>query len=46
MNRSELERIARKHGTPVVVIDHEEIRRNFLPETTLTRWPRTSVETP
>ncbi len=29
MDRSELARIARKHGTPVVVIDHEEIRRNY-----------------
>ena len=29
MNRSELARIARKHGTPVVVIDHDEIRRNY-----------------
>jgi len=29
MNRSELARIAREHGTPVVVIDHEEIRRNY-----------------
>jgi ornithine decarboxylase len=29
MNRSELARIARKHGTPVVVIDHEAIRRNY-----------------
>jgi ornithine decarboxylase len=29
MNRTELERIARKHGTPVVVIDHDEIRRNY-----------------
>ena len=29
MNRSELTRIARKHGTPVVVIDHETIRRNY-----------------
>ncbi len=29
MNRSELERIARRHGTPVVVIDHEAIRRNY-----------------
>jgi ornithine decarboxylase len=29
MNRSELARIARMHGTPVVVIDHEEIRRNY-----------------
>jgi len=29
MNRSELARIARKHGTPVVVIDHETIRRNY-----------------
>ena len=29
MNRSELARIARKHGTPVVVIDHEVIRRNY-----------------
>ena len=29
MNRSELARIARKHGTPVVVIDHEEVRRNY-----------------
>jgi ornithine decarboxylase len=29
MNRSELAGIARKHGTPVVVIDHETIRRNY-----------------
>jgi ornithine decarboxylase len=29
MNRSDLTRIARKHGTPVVVIDHETIRRNY-----------------
>jgi len=29
MNRRELARIARKHGTPVVVIDHDEIRRNY-----------------
>src|SRR5512147_2303937 len=29
MNRSELARIARKHRTPVVVIDHDEIRRNY-----------------
>ena len=29
MNRNELERIARRHGTPVVVIDHETIRRNY-----------------
>jgi len=29
MNRTTLARIARKHGTPVVVIDHQEIRRNF-----------------
>jgi ornithine decarboxylase len=29
MNRSELPGIARKHGTPVVVIDHEKIRRNY-----------------
>ncbi len=29
MNRSELARIARKHGTPVVVIDHDEVRRNY-----------------
>ena len=29
MNRSELTRIVRKHGTPVVVIDHETIRRNY-----------------
>jgi ornithine decarboxylase len=29
MTKSELERLARKHGTPVVVIDHEIIRRNF-----------------
>ena len=29
MNRSELARIARKHGTPVVVIDHDVIRRNY-----------------
>ena len=29
MNRSDLARIVRKHGTPVVVIDHETIRRNY-----------------
>jgi ornithine decarboxylase len=29
VNRSELARIARRHGTPVVVIDHETIRRNY-----------------
>jgi ornithine decarboxylase len=29
MNRSELARIVGKHGTPVVVIDHETIRRNY-----------------
>ena len=29
MKKSELERIARRHGTPVVVIDHDEIRRNY-----------------
>jgi ornithine decarboxylase len=29
VNRSALERIAREHGTPVVVIDHDEIRRNY-----------------
>jgi len=29
VNRTELERIARQHGTPVVVIDHEAIRRNY-----------------
>jgi ornithine decarboxylase len=29
MNRTELERIAREHGTPVVVVDHEAIRRNY-----------------
>ena len=29
MNQSDLARIARKHGTPVVVIDHETIRRNY-----------------
>ncbi len=29
MKRNELARIARKHGTPVVVIDHEVIRRNY-----------------
>jgi ornithine decarboxylase len=29
MNRSELARIAGKHGTPVVVIDHDEVRRNY-----------------
>jgi ornithine decarboxylase len=29
MNHSELARIARKHGTPVVVIDHETLRRNY-----------------
>jgi len=29
VNRTELERIARRHGTPVVVIDHETIRRNY-----------------
>jgi ornithine decarboxylase len=29
MKRSELARIARQHGTPVVVIDHEAIRHNY-----------------
>jgi ornithine decarboxylase len=29
MNRSELARVARRHGTPVVVIDHDEIRRSY-----------------
>jgi ornithine decarboxylase len=29
MNRSQLQRIAREHGTPVVVIDHAEIRRSY-----------------
>jgi ornithine decarboxylase len=29
MDRNELARIARKHGTPIVVIDHETIRRNY-----------------
>jgi ornithine decarboxylase len=29
MKKSDLERIAREHGTPVVVIDHESIRRNY-----------------
>ena len=29
MKRSELARIARQHGTPVVVIDHDVIRRNY-----------------
>ena len=29
IKRSELGRIARQHGTPVVVIDHDEIPRNY-----------------
>jgi ornithine decarboxylase len=29
MTKSDLKKIARKHGTPVVVIDHDIIRRNF-----------------
>src|ERR1039457_1900463 len=29
MTKRELLAIARKHGTPVVVIDHEVIRRNY-----------------
>ena len=29
MNRRELQRIAKEHGTPVVVIDHDVIRRNY-----------------
>lgn len=29
MNTRQLQAIAREHGTPVVVIDHETIRRNF-----------------
>jgi len=29
MTKRELAAIARKHGTPVVVIDHERIRRNY-----------------
>ena len=29
MTASQLKAIARQHGTPVVVIDHEIIRRNY-----------------
>src|ERR1035437_9267135 len=29
MTARELQAIARKHGTPVVVIDHDQIRRNY-----------------
>ncbi|HVO09970.1 MAG TPA: type III PLP-dependent enzyme [Vicinamibacteria bacterium] len=29
MNRTTLARLARQHGTPVVVVDHQEIRRNY-----------------
>ena len=29
MTRNELQAIAKRHGTPVVVIDHEVIRRNY-----------------
>jgi ornithine decarboxylase len=29
MDRRQLETIARRHGTPVVVIDHDEIRRSY-----------------
>src|SRR6516225_3447259 len=29
MTRKELQAAARKHGTPVVVVDHEVIRRNY-----------------
>jgi len=29
MTRKELQSIARRHGTPVVVIDHEVLRRNY-----------------
>src|SRR6185369_16924990 len=29
MNRKELIRIAKDNGTPVVVIDHDQIRRNY-----------------
>jgi ornithine decarboxylase len=29
MTKTQLQTLARKHGTPLVVIDHDEIRRNF-----------------
>src|SRR6266850_735591 len=29
MTRQQLQALARKHGTPVVVIDHDKIRRNY-----------------
>jgi ornithine decarboxylase len=29
MTKAQLQALARKHGTPLVVIDHDEIRRNF-----------------
>src|SRR3989442_1622761 len=29
MTRTQLQKLARKHGTPVVIIDHDEIRRNY-----------------
>ena len=29
MTQKQLQAIAKKHGTPVVIIDHEAIRRNY-----------------
>src|SRR5512137_200057 len=29
MTRNQLQRLAREHGTPIVVIDHDELRRNY-----------------
>jgi ornithine decarboxylase len=29
MTKKQLQALARKHGTPLVVVDHEEIRRNY-----------------
>jgi ornithine decarboxylase len=29
MTKKELQSLAKKHGTPVVIVDHDEIRRNY-----------------
>ncbi|MBI4976196.1 MAG: type III PLP-dependent enzyme [Spirochaetes bacterium] len=30
MNKSELKRLAQKHGTPLFIVDHDALRRNYL----------------
>ena len=29
MTKKQLQSLAKKHGTPLVIVDHDEIRRNF-----------------